>query len=511
MNFEQGILKSELLLRKSFKIRHSTGFSHPPNPVWLATFAAFVLSAGALTADDFPARDEILSAMKEASAFYQENLAVEGGYASSWKKDLSLGYSEHRESATLISIQPHGTTTVGLRMLRAFEVTGDPLFLAGAKGAVSALVTTQLSSGGWEADVDFESKFLRGRHWRTDLEKGDSDPGKRRNASTLDDHKTTSALLLLLEYVNADEVNPSDEVKQALEFGIDGLLGAQFSNGGWPQRFDGPADPDVPVVKASIVENWLREWPDENYTRFVTLNDGNLGNVMDFLLRAHELTGESRFLAAAVRLGDFFLLAQLPESQPAWAQQYDEQMRPVWARKFEPPAVSSGESYDAAETLAKIWQETGEDRYRDAALKALAWIEKSQLPNGEWARFYELGTNRPLYCEADTYALTYDDSNLPKHYGFKIDSGLGNKVERLKALFELSPEEAREKQQAPQWQATWEKRAKGLRGKVKQAMESREPEGYWIDDGKIDAGSFVKHFGVLTDYVEALDESKKPD
>ncbi|MEM1443372.1 MAG: pectate lyase [Verrucomicrobiota bacterium] len=449
--------------------------------------------------------------MKAVASFFQEELTTGGGYASRWDADRSMGHSEHKSSPTVISIQPPGTTTIGISMLRAYVVTNEEVFLEGAKGAVSALVTSQLASGGWEGDYDFDPDFVKGRHFRIDLIEGETEAGKRKSVSTLDDDKTTSALRLLLEYVHGADTNPEAEAREALEFGMEALLAAQFANGGWPQRFEGPASKDGPVVAASIPENWPREWPNEKYGGYVTLNDGNLANVMELLLRAFELTGEPRFREAAVRLGDFLLLAQLPGPQTGWAQQYDEWMHPVWARKFEPPAVSSVESYGAAETLRHIWEVTGDEKYREAALKGLAWIKGSKLEDGTWARFYELETNRPLYCAADTYELTYEDDNLPKHYGFIIDEGLGRKVERLRELFELTPEEARQKSQPPRWRESWEKRARGLRGKVKLAFETIEEEGYWIEEGMIDAKLFVKHMTAMTDYLEALQEAEKPD
>ena len=39
---------------------------------------------------------------------------------------------EGKESKTIISIQPPGTGTIGLAMLRAYQATGDPAFLDGA-------------------------------------------------------------------------------------------------------------------------------------------------------------------------------------------------------------------------------------------------------------------------------------------------------------------------------------------------------------------------------------------
>ena len=52
-------------------------------------------------------------------------------------------------------------------------------------------------------------------------------------------------------------------------------------------------------------------------------------------------------MQAAERAGGFSLLAQMPEPQPAWAQQYDARMQPAWARKFEPPAISSSRATTA--------------------------------------------------------------------------------------------------------------------------------------------------------------------
>ena len=64
-------------------------------------------------------------------------------------------------------------------------------------------------------------------------------------------------------------------------------------------------------------------------------------------------------------------------------------------------------------------------KYLEPIPPALAWYNRSQLPNGRWARYYEFKTNRPLYFTSDsrsTYRLTYDDSDLPDHYSFQAGS-----------------------------------------------------------------------------------------
>ncbi len=149
------------------------------------------------------------------------------------------------------------------------------------------------------------------------------------------------------------------------------------------------------------------------------------------------------------------------------------------------------------------------ERFRAAIFPALDWLEQSRLEDGRWARFYELETNKPLYCDAETYELTSDDGNLPTHYGFKIESGLESKIVRMRELLELSPEDALRKQQPPAHPESWAKRARGVVGKVKAAIESQEKEGYWIDDDLIDAGLYVKHVGAMAYYLDALRMAEK--
>src|SRR5262249_29720495 len=121
--------------------------------------------------------------------------------------------------------------------------------------------------------------------------------------------------------------------------------------------------------------------------------------------------------------GDFLIRAQFPDPQPAWAQQYNRQMQPVWDRAFEPPAITGLESQDALETLLLLTRKTGEARFLAPVPRALAYLKKLRLPAGRLARFSELKTNRPLFFTRD-YKITYDGDDVPTHYGFFFDSRL---------------------------------------------------------------------------------------
>lgn len=451
----------------------------------------------------YPEPGVVVAAMKKAASFFRRDVAFAGGYAWRWPRDMSIAQGENRDSPTLIMMQPPGTPAVGLAMLNAWKATGDKLFLQGAKEAALALMWCQLSTGGWDSDFDFDPRKSRKYHFRRDIEAGDVEPAGRHGGSTLDDEKTESALLFLLELVHTDACKDDAALRSALKFGLDGLLVAQAPNGGWGQHYDGPANPAAPVVKAKLPAEWPHIWPDVDYTHFYTLNDGNLLAVMRVLLRAHELEKDVRYLDAAKKLGSFLLLAQLPAPQPAWAQQYNQEMIPVWARKFEPPGVSSIESVTAINALIELWLATGEEKWLKTIPPAIAWLEKSKLPEGRWARFYELNTNKPLYCKANTYEVTFDDSDLPTHYGFKTEEKFGKEIEDIKTTLATSREELLRKAAPPTEPKKWTSRAKGQTAKVITALESADKKGAWLKNDLIDAGEFVKNFKAMCSYVEA--------
>jgi hypothetical protein len=468
-----------------------------PSPFLLLAFASII------QANDLPDPAVVSAAMRKANDYYVSQLASHGGYASSWKTDLSLAFAEGKESKTILSIQPPGTTTVGMAMLKAWQATGDEAFLEGAKGAAQALLDCQLESGGWPADFDFEGEDPEKWWLRQEVGAGVVEKGKQSNASTLDDNKSQSALLFLLELAHDPSGRDDAALHEAVTYALDRLLAAQTKIGSWPQQFSEAAPADGVVKKAVIPAEWPREFPKEKNTNFHTLNDGKHQKIVELMLRAHQLTGEARYLAAAKRCGDFLLLAQFEGDQPAWAQQYNQEMVPVWARKFEPPAVSSTESLGACFTLFEIWLATGEEKYRTTIPAALDWLEQAKLPNGRWSRFYEFGTNRPLYCVAETYELTYDDSNLPDHYGFQPEYG-GEKIERLRADLAKPREETLTSRKGPDSPERWMKAARNLRGKVKTALETQNKNGVWIDDDRIDAELFVKHLNAMSAYVAAM-------
>ncbi len=449
-----------------------------------------------------PDPEEVAAAMKKAAAWFRREASFAGGYPFGWNPDRTEAYVEGRKSPSVISIQPPATTTVGKVLVEAWRVTQDPLYLQAAREAAQCLTWCQLSTGGWPSDFDFNPTVASRYHFRRDLDAGETEPGKLRNRTTLDDNKTQSALLFLVHLAAEDPDNA--ELQRTVKFGFDGLLAAQAPNGGWPQQYSGPADPSLPAdLKARYPEEWSRIWPNEDYPVYYTLNDGNILQAVLLLLEAYKVSGEERYLESAKKAGDFLILAQMPDPQPGWAQQYNFQMEPVWARKFEPPSVSSVESLASLRALHYLWVATGEERFLKPIPKALEWLRSCKLPDGQWARFYELRTNQPLYFVKDTYELTYDDGNMPTHYGFKIED-FGKSLERFAEYLELSREEMQYKLAEPDSEKRWASKAKSAAKKARSAMEKLDSKGAWKSDGgAIESRDFIENMNAMISYVKA--------
>jgi PelA/Pel-15E family pectate lyase len=386
-----------------------------PNIARWGALGLLVTVSLAAPAAEAPLPEQTTVAMRQAATFFRTKAASHGGYVYYYSPDLAQRWGEGKATAQQIWVQSPGTPAVGLAYLRAYGATGDRFYLDAAREAAEALLYGQLASGGWTNSVDFDPAgklVAQYRHGK----------GRGRNYSTLDDGISQNALRLLM-HVDRALAFKHAELHEASEFARTALLAAQFPSGGFPQVWSGPVAPH-PVVKASYPDyDWRTENRIKDYWDLPTLNDDLAGNVSRVLLDGWEIYQDKRCRDALTRLGDFLLLAQMPEPQPAWAQQYDTKMRPVWARKFEPPAIAGRESMDAMETLLRVHRLTGDAKYLDPIPRALAYLQKSLLPDGRLARYYELQTNKPLYMTLD-YRLTNDDSQVPPHYGWKTDSRL---------------------------------------------------------------------------------------
>ncbi len=446
--------------------------------------------------------DEAQQAMRRATDYFTTQVSTEGGYLWHYSRDLKYREGEGRARDTMVWVQPPGTPTVGAAYLEAYQKTGQAYLLKAARAAGEALIKGQLKSGGWNYYIDFKRRAQM--QYRID-----GGGPKVRNTTTFDDNTSQAALhfLILLD----QELKFKDEaVHGAVMYALDAFLKAQYPNGGWPQRYDEFPDPqDYPVLKASYPESWSRTFPKKKYLNYYTFNDNTIEDLVNVMFLAHHVYQDDRYREAALKAGDFILLAQMPEPQPAWAQQYNQQMQPAWARKFEPPAVTGGESQGIIKTLMQIYIYTGDKKYLAPIPKALAYLKKSELPGGKLARFYELKTNRPLYF-TKKYELTYKDNDLPTHYGFIIDSKVDSLESRYEKLLKASPEKLKS-QQFPQRRL---RLTPSLAARAQSVVNALNKDGAWLIQGDIrsadldnvpiiDTRVFVRNLSTLAEFIAA--------
>lgn len=400
--------------------------------------ATVALLLSQLVACSASADEELVGAAKEAMEkagdYYASHVATHGGYVYFYSLDLAQRWGEGVATPDQIWVQPPGTPTVGLAFLSAYEATGAALFLEAGTNAAHALAYGQLKSGGWTNCIDFDPNGKRVAAYRNGR-------GQGKNNSSLDDGQTSAAIQLM---VHADHANRFQDklVHRSARTAIAALLDAQFSCGGFPQVWVGPVSPH-PIRQANYPKyDWRTEGRIKDYWNRYTINDNVCGFVAQALIDADEVYSDPKLNQSLRKLGDFLIAAQMPEPQPAWAQQYNYAMQPIWARRFEPPAIAGNESQEVIETLMLIAVATEDARYLKPIPRALEYLERSLLPNGQLARYYELRTNRPLYMSrrGSTYSLTYSDADLPRHYGWKWDSKVDSLRRRYQSLrYRLAP------------------------------------------------------------------------
>jgi len=452
-----------------------------------------------------PTRAEAQHALRTAVDFFRQEVSASGAYLWQYSSDLTRGEGENRASKTTAWVQPPGTPTVGGGFLFAYEATSDAHYLEAARETAHALARGQLRSGGWDYRIEFAPKARRKYAYRV---AGGGD--KARNVTTLDDNTTQSALRFMMRVDRALEFKDSI-VHDAAQYALDHLLEAQYPNGAWPQRFSAPPDATKhPFLAANYPDSWSRTYPAKDYRSYYTFNDNTIADMIATMFEAERIYGEKRFGAAAKKAGDFILLAQMPRPQPAWAQQYNAAMQPAWARRFEPPAVTGGESQGVLRTLLSLYRETGDKKYLEPIPRALKYLKASQLADGRLARFYELKTNRPLYFTTK-YELTYQDDDLPTHYGFKVGSKLDAIQTEYDRIVAADPRDLKPRAAKPRY-----KMSPSLAKRARRVMDALDRRGAWVEAGRlrtygdedrtsqvIEARTFVSNVETLSKFIAA--------
>ena len=481
-----------------------------------------------LSAEEQIRPEEAREAILRAGRFFVENAAEQGGYVWKYSHDLKFKQGEGVAYDQRIWIQPPGTPAVGMALLRIHEVTGDSFFLSAAKETANALLKGQLYSGGWHYSVTFDPEKRKTINYRLPPSKGDpkvtfypQEPGgwdiwrQRRyksNQMVIDDDTTPAALRFLMT-IDQTLHFENEQIHEAVEYGLGSILKAQHPVGAWSHNYDRypKSTPDLkhyPILQATFPETWSRKWTKDFQGCYV-LNDRITLNVIQTLLDAYEIYEKKEYLTSALRGGRFLILSQMPEPQPAWAQQYNRKMQPVWDRHFEPPAITSLESQDVIETLFLLYRKTKQEQFLEPVPKAIRYLKESQFKDGKLSRFYELQTNKPLFF-TKKYEMTNDRAATPDHYRFLVSSRLDRLTKEYEMLSQGNFDADIHQTDRDKMSMEVLRIIKGMdeRGAWLEPGFVRDPNGKKAsyNEGIINSQTFNKNIRVLCDYLQATKE-----
>jgi pectate lyase len=257
--------------------------------------------------------------------------------------------------------------------------------------ALTNVLSHQSSRGDWPKNQNTAARLFT----------GDANTIK----GTFDNGATTAELRLLARAFNA---TADEGLRVAFLKGLDHILAAQYTNGGWPQYAPPPA---------------------RSYHRHITFNDDTMRRLLEFLrdvamaeeFRYVEVPKRTRARQSFDRGIECIVKCQVRVNGQltAWCAQHDEAtLEPRPARSYELVSISGAES--AGLLLFLMSLERPSPEVIRAVHAGARWFEAAKLTGlreikagGDkklvrdpgapplWARFYEIGSNRPIYSGRD--------------------------------------------------------------------------------------------------------------
>ncbi|MDE0314151.1 MAG: pectate lyase [Candidatus Poribacteria bacterium] len=285
------------------------------------------------------------------------------------------------------------------------------------------VLTWQTPHGGWPKNRDTASEPFDGKI--EDLH------------ATFDNSATTGELRFLARAFRATN---ETRYQQAFLKGLSHILEAQYPNGGWPQFY--------PLSKG--------------YHRHITFNDNAMVRILE-LLRDVSESSDYRFMKMehrtkaedAIKKGiNCILRTQIKQNGKltAWCAQHDEKtLKPAWARSYEPPSLSGAESVGIVRFLMSVEEPSPEiisaiegsvEWFRSVAINGIRQ-EKFADAEGQddkrivaapdagplWARFYEIGSNRPIFLDRDSVVrYTFSEIGQERRTGYAYYGNWASKL-----------------------------------------------------------------------------------
>ena len=275
-----------------------------------------------------------------------------------------------------------------------------------AKTIAENVLLYQRNIGGWPKNIQMQTPLSEAEKQKLIALKSDT------HDITTDNGATTQEMLFMSRmYAQVKD----ERYRESFLKGLNYLLEAQYANGGWPQFY--------PLKKG--------------YYTHITYNDNLMVNILTILKEVGQQTDyysikPSKEVVEKAKIAfdkgiECILKTQYKQNGvlTAWCAQHDEvTLEPANARAFELASLSGFESAKIVLLLMSI--EKPSPQIITAVKSAKTWFEKTKITNLEekrvlnqagkiidkkmipkenadpiWARFMDLQTNEPFFCDRD--------------------------------------------------------------------------------------------------------------
>jgi len=399
----------------------------------MTRYLLFALSAAA--AGSLCAFAAVIGANVAALPLTEERIAaLPAAQQPAWRKYLAHSIAQMRtDRAALESemkkaglkapvIPPSGSAARSIPL----DKPDDWYAGAEARRIANIVVSFQTPAGGWSKNLNLaDHPRAAGEHFAGNNSSpvpgvADFDTSKDQKweyVGTLDNDATTTEIRFLAKVAAVNSGGQEAKAWRASFLrGIEYILTAQYPNGGWPQI-----------------------WPLQGgYHDAITFNDDAMTKALMVLFDAANGTAEfanvpmklrTRARAAVAKGIEVILATQIVTNgkRTAWGQQYDVlDLKPVGARNYEPPSLSSGETGTVLLFLMSL--PAPSPAVVEAVRSGAAWLKSVAVygkafargPNGRtltsapgagpiWSRYYEIGSNRAIFGDRDK--SIHDDVN----------------------------------------------------------------------------------------------------
>ncbi|MDR1282875.1 MAG: pectate lyase [Opitutaceae bacterium] len=338
-----------------------------------------------------------------------------------------------------------GTALVAAWLLYGYEILGDYHYLDLARKSADFYVAAQKPEGAW--NYNYKISINNVTH---------KDLPEYKLQDSVQSHP-----LFLLSYIYrlTGEKKYHDSAIRSGEF----YLKAQNPDGSWSHHYN----PELQRGETA------RRQPNGG-----EINDMAMNDAIDVMVLMWHTTKDRRYIDAIKRAGEWLLRAQLRGAVNGWAQQYDDQLRPAWAREFEPPALSCSATADACRALAGLYRLSGDERFRNAIIECLDWFA-SHIPGKTMYDYYEVETGRPVRAHENKI---YHLDDLVEDAAFRaffrgVPARSGNPVPNFQAILEIAVHPVREK---PLDKEGAEAMLKLTQSQGKMAADTQNGAGVWV-------------------------------